>query len=357
MIVDRTERLGRGIDPRWDAAQVEVSLAGLHRRMRARRRRAIVGAATGIALAAGVLIYLGSTSGPGSEAPPRVRARSAGDAPPDQDGYRDMRAPAAPQLVTSRAIATPLSRDAIVVAADDRGDAVAMRLERGAARFKVRGDRDRPFRVDAGPVLVEVVGTEFSIARESDHATVSVITGVVRVHWQGGQSRLHAGESGRFPPEDMAAGAPQTRRSGQGGASPRASRDARDDEADIEDDADALLSAADRARLAGRMDEAVSLIERALALALDPKREAAAAFTLGHVRSRLGEHELAADAFARARAADPQGLLAEDALAREVEAWARAGDAKRAEEAARRYLDSFPGGRRTRAVRKFGMGE
>jgi tetratricopeptide (TPR) repeat protein len=128
-------------------------------------------------------------------------------------------------------------------------------------------------------------------------------------------------------------------------------------DAGVVESVDALLEAADQARLEGRGDDAISLIERALAGALDPGREVVAAFALAHARNSRGEHALAAQAFARAFAADAEGALAEDALAREAEAWSRANEPKRAREAARRYQARYPHGRRSQLVRELGVGD
>jgi transmembrane sensor len=335
MIEERTERLGRQVDPRWDAARVETGLAQLHRRIRNRRRRGVVAAASATALAAGALIYMALSPEPPTAAvrPPKREAtppaRIAAPPPPP-------RPTSAPQVVTERATATPLSGDAIVrvYSEDERKDVVAMRVERGAVRFSVGRDPRQPFRVDAGPVIVEVLGTEFTVERDGRRTRVSVMEGVVRVRWKGGEDTLRAGESGRYPPAERSQERP-----------PAAS------------DVDDLLDEADQARLDGRIDDALSLIERALADAPDPTHEAAAAFTLGRVRARLGEHERAAQAFARARLAAPDGTLAEDALAREVEAWARAGHRQRAQDAARLYRSRYPNGRRSKMVHQFGAAE
>lgn len=342
MIEERMKRLGSKIDPRWSQDRVETSLDELHRRIRGRRRRGLV-AAGGAALAAGALVFAAlspwETVGPGDGGAPARPAvvKAATDVAGTDAAPRE---PAvAPPVVTERATATPLSADAVVRASDEPGaDDVAMRVERGTVRFTVARDPAWPFRVEAGPVVVEVLGTEFTVARDGERTTVSVMDGAVRVRWRGGETTLRAGESRRFPPDQAAA----SRR-----AAPR--QDA--------SDPDALLAAADRAQLDGRMQDALSLIERALARSTDAAHEAAAAFTLGRARSRLGEHERAAGAFARARAADPDGTLAEDALAREVEAWARAGRRGRAREAARLYRERYPDGRRTRMVRQFGDDE
>ena len=62
----------------------------------------------------------------------------------------------------------------------------------------------------------------------------------------------------------------------------------------------------------------------------------------------------AAEAFAQARALAPDGALAMDALAREVEARARAGDAEAARARAEEYIARYPNGLRVAAVRRWG---
>lgn len=327
-LAERARRVGSTIDASWDEDDLERNLAGLHRRLRRRRRSRRLGAATVALVVAGLVIYLGT---------PGARTGSHAIAPADRD--------VAPRMVTPRAIATPLSADTVVYTSDDRRDAVAMRLERGAARFEVRHDPSQAFRVDAGPVLVEVIGTEFTIARDAHQATVTVHRGEVRAHWHEGAAVLRAGEAATFPPavvqEPPARPRPTARSAPPAAVEPPP-----------EETVDQLLEAADRARLDGRTDDAVSLLERALARPLDPEREAVAAFALGNVRSRRGEPALAARTFARAHAADPDGALAEDAIAREVEAWAHAHDAERARDAARRYQQRYPDGRRSKMVRE-----
>jgi transmembrane sensor len=84
-------------------------------------------------------------------------------------------------------------------------------------------------------------------------------------------------------------------------------------------------------------------------------RAPVAAFTLGRILlSQLDRPAEAADAFALARRLAPGGTLAPDALAREVEAAARAGDRARARRLAEEYLARHPPGRRAASVRRFG---
>jgi transmembrane sensor len=56
-----------------------------------------------------------------------------------------------------------------------------VRLESGEALFKVENDVTRPFRVDTGAALIEVLGTQFAVNRRSDSVTVSVLEGRVSV--------------------------------------------------------------------------------------------------------------------------------------------------------------------------------
>jgi transmembrane sensor len=116
-----------------------------------------------------------------------------------------------------------------------------------------------------------------------------------------------------------------------------------------------LLLAADVARLSGHPAAAVAPLSRAVELHPDDPRAPLAAFSLGRVHLEdLGAPRDAALAFARTRSLSPGGPLAEDALAREVEAWSRAGDTETAHAGALTYTQLYPQGRRLRAVRLFG---
>ena len=108
-----------------------------------------------------------------------------------------------------------------------------------------------------------------------------------------------------------------------------------------------LLAAADVDRSAGRRGESVALLRRLLHEHRDDVRAPLAAFTLGRILlMELAQPGEAASAFAQARALAPAGPFAEDALAREAEAWNKAGDAGKATARAREYLRLYPHGRR-----------
>ena len=111
--------------------------------------------------------------------------------------------------------------------------------------------------------------------------------------------------------------------------------------------AEALLTAADTARSAGRRSESVALLRRLLFEHRADARAPLAAFTLGRILlMELAQPGEAALAFAEVRALAPAGPFAEDALAREAEAWNKAGDAGKAAARAREYLRLYPHGRR-----------
>jgi transmembrane sensor len=80
-----------------------------------------------------------------------------------------------------------------------------------------------------------------------------------------------------------------------------------------------------------------------------------AAFTLGRVYlDQLGQPERAAEAFDLSLRLAPSGSLAQDALAREVEALSKGGNAQAAYAHAQQYLQRYPNGRRLRAVQLYG---
>ncbi|HET6333406.1 MAG TPA: FecR family protein [Polyangiales bacterium] len=123
----------------------------------------------------------------------------------------------------------------------------------------------------------------------------------------------------------------------------------------VENDPAALMDAADAARLSNHPDASVSYLRRVLREHSRSPVAPLAGFTLGRVLlERLGQPAEAAEAFALARSISPQGSLAQDALAREVEAWSKAGNSHEAYERAQLYVQLYPSGRRLRAVRLYG---
>jgi transmembrane sensor len=54
-------------------------------------------------------------------------------------------------------------------------------LEKGQGIFRVRHDAKRPFRVHAGPAVVEAIGTQFDVQVAGDQTTIAVVEGVVKL--------------------------------------------------------------------------------------------------------------------------------------------------------------------------------
>lgn len=295
----------------------------------------------------------------------------------------------------------------------DDGQSTQVRLKAGVARFQVehRGPA-RPFQVLAKSVLVQVVGTVFTVAVEPGGVRVAVEGGVVRVRDaalnESGKSReLHAGDQAFFPdsqgtiqpvvaepaaPTVAPALSPLPVTSASPSPDPSAAPDSgvnegitpeeltlqptqqkgvvwrglaqqgdyraalvaldREGPAAVRDDPKDLLLAADSARLGGRPDRATHWLDQVVRRHGRSSMAPLAAFTLGRVLlEQLGRPAEAARAFVSAQRLAPGGALAEDALAREVESWSRAGDPATAHQRGEEYQRRYPHGRRIKAVR------
>jgi transmembrane sensor len=274
---------------------------------------------------------------------------------------------------------TPDTQLTLVSATPDR---TVVRLDRGAARFQVAHRASRVFQVQAGDVVVEDRGTMFTVEREPSGTLVAVSEGQVEIRWPGGSQSLWAGEQGSFPPaeEDGAESAAESPDKAPGAKTPSHPHHhrtnvptswkslAEDGDYDaayealhgagrttVRDETGELLLSVDVARLSHHPSEAVAPLKRILSNhPMDP-RAPLAAFTLGRVLLEdLGSPREAAGAFAEVGHLDPDGALVEDALAREVESWSRAGELHKAHVRAEEYLKRYPDGRRARSVSRFG---
>ncbi|WP_298196459.1 FecR domain-containing protein [Novosphingobium sp.] len=101
----------------------------------------------------------------------------------------------------SRLTLAPATAVAVQLLAGER----RVLLGRGTAFFAVAHDRTRPFRVQAGPAGVTVLGTRFEVRKGSHETVVAVEQGRVEVADRaaialgGGESVLGAGETGTVP--------------------------------------------------------------------------------------------------------------------------------------------------------------
>jgi transmembrane sensor len=343
-------QLGRKIDGGWGPERDRAARLAIERR-RARRRAVmrLGAAAAAVALVAGGWL---AARGLRAHASPAAAAVAS----------------AAPGSTADDAVAiTQLSPGTILEPMPDRhGRGFVLRS--GGARFMVSHDPDRPFVVTAGDVLVEDLGTTFTVRYLSDERVhVAVEAGRVRVHARGEAADLAAGDEQDFAASPLAPEPdPAPRRSGNETTTPSwrlLAESGQYDEAHaalkragpnaVRDQTADLLLAADAARLSGHPAAAVPYLERVVRSHASDPRAGLASFTLGRVfLEELGRPREAADAFARAREAG--GPLAEDALAREVEATARTGDTVRSRELAREYQTLYPNGRRAKSVSRWG---
>jgi transmembrane sensor len=300
------------IEPRWDAERAQVCSQAIVRRRR--RRRALRGAIVAIL----VVASLGVAHSPRAEVALRqVAALFASDR---ARTHEDDRAPAGSgvSLTFHDGSTATAEVGALLRTRSDGGSATEIDLVAGAARFDVVHDPGRVFRVRAGGVTVDVLGTAFRVAREPDGtATVSVERGRVRAHgadaWE-----IGAGESRRVRPAADDATVPL--------AAP-----ARDFESPAPADVATLLARADDARAARRIDDAIAALDEIVRLHASDPRAAVAAFTLGRLLSDEGRAADAAQAFAVARRLSPTRALADDARSRELRARASGGSASGAQ--------------------------
>lgn len=267
---------------------------------------------------------------------------------------------------------------------------VELEVVSGRLDFEVPPDPQRRFVVHAGEVQIEVVGTAFGVEREADTVAVTVSRGTVRVSadWRepvlltrGERLELqahappvpaHASPEGS--PDSADAPAPANADTPTPPApAPRATKadtrwlelaDAGEhDEAWAalgggfvdRKDPKALMAAADVARLTQHPKAAVGWLDVVIDDHARSPLAPLAAFTKGRLLlERLGDPAGAAEAFATAGSLAPEGPLAEDALARAVEALAKAGKDARARAQAERYVERYPDGHRLQLVRRWG---
>jgi hypothetical protein len=344
--------LAKKIEPSWGPERERSAQVGLVRRAEKRRKTTWVGASVAcFALVASATAAF-------------VHSRTAAPT-----AALSLQPPAASASAGAEVFAIAhLSSETVLEPLPDHNGR-GFELRAGGARFTVPHDAEHPFVVIAGDVLVEDVGTTFRVQYLStDRLEVAVEQGQVKVHTPGAETEIAAGNKLEFAVSPLApekANRPQSApisapavpswrplaEKGQYDEAHAALKQAGADA--VRDETGDLLLAADVARLGGYPAEAVPYLTRVVRAHSRDPRSGLASFTLGRVLlDELGRPGEAADAFARARAAG--GPLAEDALAREVEAASRAGDITRSRELAREYQVLYPRGRRAKAVAKFG---
>jgi transmembrane sensor len=382
--------LARHVAPDWSPDRERQVRARLeHAIVRRKRRQVVVTASTALlCIVAGLFTWSRAVN------PNRGTAAITAQAPA-----------ALPLLhYEDGSIITATSRDARAEPIEVGPELVSTRLSAGAARFSVTPNPKRLFRVIARDVTITVLGTIFTVAIEPADVRVHVERGRVRVAWPAGERELAVGEEVLVPtgtealaptamvhaaelaseaeaPAETPNALPLEKLAPEGAPvpSPRHTavaaqpsiswRELAEDgdyasafaqmqdegTAAVHDEPGDLLLAADVARLGGHPEKAVAPLSRVVTTHAGDSRAPLAAFTLGRtLLDQLGRPREAAQAFATARKLDPHGALEQDALAREVESWSRAGEATLAHERATEYVQRYPKGRRLAAVRRLG---
>ncbi len=348
MTDQKWSELAKKVEPGWGPERDRSARLGLeHRALRRRTAMRALAGITTLALVCG-----------GVETFVHLRAHAPADTAALAPSFSAV-APAVETLTVTR-----LSPETVLEPMPDRRGR-GFELRSGGARFTAPHDAEHPFIVVAGDVVVEDVGTTFTVQYlASDKLEVAVEQGRVKVRAQGAETEIAAGGRLGFAVLPVSPEKPSTAPAGPA-VSPWRPLAERGQFAEahaalkkagpnaVRDETADLLLAADVARLGGYPAEALPYLERVVRSHARDPRAGLASFTLGRVLlDELGRPGEAADAFARARVAG--GPLAEDALAREVEAASRAGDISKSRDLAREYQSLYPDGRRAKAVAKFG---
>ncbi|MCB9593196.1 MAG: FecR domain-containing protein [Sandaracinaceae bacterium] len=310
------------------------------RRRRATRRAAMVGAALLPLIAVGV--WLSTRPGP----------------PPPQQATAAAPAVVAPLATTEgRALPPSLSDAGVVdlddgsrltvrpgselsVAANERGVA-AFALGRGVVRFDIRPGGPRRWRVLAGPLQIEVLGTAFTVRRDGDQASVAVHRGVVSVVTAEGARRLVAGERLAIGEPEPTVDAVEVEASEATEEAPRAG---------ATPTVETLLGRADAHRRAGQLDDAVRALRAIVETHADAPEAPSAALSWGQIEEDRGHPERAARAYRRALGLSPPPALRELCYLRLVRVELASGDRARAEATARQHTARYGRGAHGAAI-------
>ncbi len=351
-LMQRIAEAGSRMDPALTQWDVERLVAGARQRRQTRRARKVVFSVAAACVAVIAIIGVGYRKH-GTSQTELVLKRAETQVQPTRAATAN-----AVVRLADGSTATALDATTEISVAQDMADRAELVLSRGRGRFDVKPSPTRTFVVHAGNVTITVLGTLFTVERVADRVGVAVEAGTVRVDWGVGSAVLEQNASGWYPPlviqdtraagdAQQASGAPHSAASSVN-AAPVSATSKPESAAD-------LLQAADKARVSGHAEQAADLLRKLLREHRSDARAPLAAFTLGRMLlMELGRPQEAASAFAEARRLSPGGPFAEDALAREVEAYSKAGVAAQAHARAEEYLRLYPQGRRAANVRVLG---
>lgn len=222
---------------------------------------------------------------------------------------------------------------------------VRVRQRQGRIEYHVTPGRARAFVVDAADVEVTVLGTAFLVSVDAGAVRIEVAHGLVRVKRGADLFLLSDHESVSLSGDGRAVDAglndvepvKPVEPLDAGASAPRPPQPSRPG-------LEASLERADGLRSKGRYDEAAAVLRQALRQSPGQARVPAVQFTLGRIEQGRGQHTRAAEAFLRCFSLEPEGSIAEDALAEAAFSFQRGGDGARATETAKQALAKFPAG-------------
>jgi transmembrane sensor len=237
------------------------------------------------------------------------------------------------------------------------GTDVVLHLVEGHVSIHVSKGGPRRWRVEAGAISIEVVGTTFEVSRRRDRSRVSVSEGVVLVRGAAipdGIRRVTAGENVEVvappakegPPPRLDLPSDQT-------AQPPTSAPAKPAPRELQPAAAALMDQFDKARADGKWGSAQAALELLLRRFPSAPQAGLAAYQLAMLKQRRGApaeevSEALLDALRRANAES----LRQDCYWRLVQVAESAGDTASARRWARASLREFPRGRYHSQLRK-----
>lgn len=244
---------------------------------------------------------------------------------------------------------------------DNDGALFTTALRRGRGSFEVKPGGPRRWRIEAGKVQIEVVGTRFEVERSGRTTFVRVQHGTVLVRGESvpdGVQKLGAGEQIEVNSRAVAANAPSAPAEVPL-PNPSASAAAAPAFAAVEPPASNAkresLALADDQRRRGDIRGAIQTLRAVVSGPSSASERSIAAFTLGKLQLDAASSPAeAARAFRTCLKLSPPASVAEDALARLVEAEARIGNTASARGLALEYGRRYPSGRRLTDVRRWG---
>jgi len=285
-------------------------------------------------------------------------------------------------------------------------DRIRVELAKGKARFVITPNKARSFEVEAQDVTVRVLGTVFEVERVDGEVSVIVEEGRVQVTGPHGELILTRGERAKVPERANVAGRDDSGTLAEGRDDSGTLAEGRDDSgtlAEGRDDSgtlaaerdrpvrkrkpkarkpdwrrlyedrkfaeaadalvpperlrrvDDLMDAAEIMRIARRPERALAYLERVRKTSRKDPRVPMADFTRARMLlGELGRPAKAAKIFRDIHRQHPSSSFAEQSLAREVEAWAKAGERGKARDAAEQYMAQYPSGKYTKIVKFHG---